>query len=405
MTPEQMKQMQLMNSPGFRASVQARPASNTPPTAPQMQPAPQPMQQQQAPEQGLLSRMGTGINNFRQDPEKMARLTMGLNSMRLNPDQGIAASAANTIQQSQERRQNTMDAAGTIKFLQGRSQTDPMAAQALAAIQANPSMVKDIMGAYLSGQFKSPHMNKNIGSVQTAQEDMPAYDIKAGDQFTYEHDPNANGGFKLIKLGGRGITEADKNKNELAQQKVEWDMAQGLKKGDEVFNKFNIIDQQIRNFQRAGELVSEGAKTGFIQKFLPSTSAATTELRTIARTMGIDIINSATFGALSATELNLALETAFDQNLTGDALVKYIQDKIAAQTKLRNALMPEVQMLLGGSGLKAYADYKMDNSKRHGAAQNALSQIQKTNPTLTAEEWKGYNLEEREGIMRSEGLL
>ena len=404
MTPEQMKQMQLMNSPGFRAAVQARPASNTPPTAPQMQPAPQPMQQQ-APEQGLLSRMGTGINNFRQDPEKMARLTMGLNSMRLNPDQGIAASAANTIQQSQERRQNTMDAAGTIKFLQGRSQTDPMAAQALAAIQANPSMVKDIMGAYLSGQFKSPHMNKNIGSVQTAQEDMPAYDIKAGDQFTYEHDPNANGGFKLIKLGGRGITEADKNKNELAQQKVEWDMAQGLKKGDEVFNKFNIIDQQIRNFQRAGELVSEGAKTGFIQKFLPSTSAATTELRTIARTMGIDIINSATFGALSATELNLALETAFDQNLTGDALVKYIQDKIAAQTKLRNALMPEVQMLLGGSGLKAYADYKMDNSKRHGAAQNALSQIQKTNPTLTAEEWKGYNLEEREGIMRSEGLL
>ena len=403
MTPEQMKQMQLMNSPGFRASVQARPASNTPPTAPQMQPAPQPMQQ--APEQGLLARMGAGINNFRQDPEKMARLTMGLNSMRLNPDQGIAASAANTIQQSQERRQNTMDAAGTIKFLQGRSQTDPMAAQALAAIQANPSMVKDIMGAYLSGQFKSPHMNKNIGSVQTAQEDMPAYDIKAGDQFTYEHDPNANGGFKLIKLGGRGITEADKNKNELAQQKVEWDMAQGLKKGDEVFNKFNIIDQQIRNFQRAGELVSEGAKTGFIQKFLPSTSAATTELRTIARTMGIDIINSATFGALSATELNLALETAFDQNLTGDALVKYIQDKIAAQTKLRNALMPEVQMLLGGSGLKAYADYKMDNSKRHDAAQNALSQIQKNNPTLTAEEWKGYNLEQREGVMKDEGLL
>ena len=383
--------------------LQPYPAPQQPAPQPMQQPAPQPMQQ--APEQGLLSRMGAGINNFRQDPEKMARLTMGLNSMRLNPDQGIAASAANTIQQSQERRQNTMDAAGTIKFLQGRSQTDPMAAQALAAIQANPSMVKDIMGAYLSGQFKSPHMNKNIGSVQTAQEDMPAYDIKAGDQFTYEHDPNANGGFKLIKLGGRGITEADKNANELAQQKVEWDMAQGLKKGDEVFSKFNIIDQQIRNFQRAGELVSEGAKTGFIQKFLPSTSAATTELRTIARTMGIDIINSATFGALSATELNLALETAFDQNLTGDALVKYIQDKIAAQTKLRNALMPEVQMLLGGSGLKAYADYKMDNSKRHGAAQNALSQIQKTNPTLTAEEWKGYNLEEREGIMRSEGLL
>ena len=359
---------------------------------------------------GLLSRLGTGINNLRNDPEKMARLTMGLNSMRLNPSQGIAKSAGNTIKLAQERKQNTMDATATMQFLQSRAATDPMAAQALAAIKANPSMVKDIMAAYLAGQFNSPHMSKNIGSIQTAQEDLVENGVvivKKGGQYTYNQNPNLATGkqYTIIPLSGSGITEAEKNENILAQQKAEFDMTQGLKKGDEVFAKFNLIDQQIRNFQRAGELVSEGAKTGFIQKFLPSTSAATTELRTIARTMGIDIINSATFGALSATELNLALETAFDQNLTGDALVEYIKNKIAAQTKLRNALMPEVQMLLGGSGLKAYADYKMDNSKRHDAAQNAFSQIQKNNPTLTAEEWRGYNLEERESVMRGEGLL
>ena len=172
-----------------------------------------------------------------------------------------------------------------------------------------------------------------------------------------------------------------------------------------VFRQFNVIDRQIQDFRRIGQLVDEGAKTGFIQKFIPSTDAATTELRQIANKMGIDIINSATFGALSATELRLALSTGFDQNLKGDELVSYIQRKIAAQTKLRNALMPEVQMLLGGSGLKAYADYKIENRKRHDAADGALSKLQKNIPDLTQSEWDSYNLETREAVMKDEGLL
>ena len=410
MTPEQMKQMQLMNSPGFRAAVQARPASNTPSSVPQMQPAPQmqqapPVQAQQQAPQGLLARMGAGIQNFRSDPERMARLQMGLNSMRLNPDQGIAASAANTIQQSQERRTAGLDANKTVALLRSKGHI-----QLADMVAANPSMAKEALKALTTRQMGTDFSSKNIGSIQTAQEDIlenGVVIVKKGGQYTYNQNPNAVTGeqYTIVPLAGSGLTDVAQNDMILAQKKAEWDMTQGLKKGDEVFSKFNIIDQQIRNFQRAGELVSEGAKTGFIQKFLPSTSAATTELRQIANTMGIDIINSATFGALSATELRLALETGFDQNLSGDALVEYIQNKIAAQTKLRNALMPEVQMLLGGSGLKAYADYKMDNSKRHDAAQNALSQIQKNNPTLTAEEWKGYNLEQREGVMKDEGLL
>tara|TARA_B110001469_G_scaffold72661_1_gene68987 strand:- start:242 stop:1474 length:1233 start_codon:yes stop_codon:yes gene_type:complete len=410
MTPEQMKQMQLMNSPGFRAAVQARPASNTPSSVPQMQPAPQmqqapPVQAQQQAPQGLLARMGAGIQNFRSDPERMARLQMGLNSMRLNPDQGIAASAANTIQQSQERRTAGLDANKTVALLRSKGHI-----QLADMVAANPSMAKEALKALTTRQMGTDFSSKNIGSIQTAQEDIlenGVVIVKKGGQYTYNQNPNAVTGeqYTIVPLAGSGLTDAAQNDMILAQQKAEWDMTQGLKKGDEVFSQFNIIDQQIQSFQRAGELVSEGAKTGFIQKFLPSTSAATTELRQIANTMGIDIINSATFGALSATELRLALETGFDQNLSGDALVEYIQNKIAAQTKLRNALMPEVQMLLGGSGLKAYADYKIENSKRHDAAQNAFSQIQQNNPSLTAEEWRGYNLEEREAVMRDGGLL
>ena len=357
---------------------------------------------------GLLSRIGTGFQNLRADPVRMAKLQMGFNSMRLNPDAGIAASAADTIKMGETRRLDGLDANATMAYL-AQQKGNPMAQAALSAIQANPSMTKDILSAFLTNQFKPQHMNKNIGSIQIAEEDIVENGViivKKRGKFTYNLNPNSTGNqYTIIPLSGTGLTEGDKNKNLIIQQQVEFDMSQGQKKGEEVFTQFNLIDDQIQDFRRIGELVDDGAKTGFIQKYLPSTKAATTELRAIANKMGIDIINSATFGALSATELNLALSVAFDQNLTGDALVEYIQDKIAAQTKLRNALMPEVQMLLGGSGLKAYADYKMDNSKRHDAAQNALSQIQKNNPTLTAEEWKGYNLEQREGVMKDEGLL
>jgi len=368
------------------------------------------VQQKEEEKMGLLDRLGKGIQTMRADPERMARLQMGFNSMRLNPDQGIAASAANTIKMAQQKRQLNTDATATMKFLESRAATDPMAAQALGAIKANPSMVKDIMGAYLSGQFKSPHMNKNIGSIQTAEEDIVengAVVVKKGGQYTYNLNPNSATGeqYNLVPLSGSGITEADKNKNMLTQQKAEWDMTQGLKKGEEVFKQFSLIDRQIEDFKRVGQLVDEKAKTGFIRKFLPSTDAATSELRNITNKMGIDIINSATFGALSATELRLALETGFDSNLSGDQLVEYIQNKIAAQTKLRNALMPEIQMLLGGSGLKAYADYKIDNRKRHDAAQDAFSALKQLNPSLTALEYRDYNLEEREGLMRDGGLL
>ena len=362
-------------------------------------------------EMGLLDRLGAGITKFKNDPEKMARLTMGLNSMRLNPDQGMAATAANTIQQAQERRQNTANAAGTIKFLQGRGSSDPMAAQALAAIQANPGMVKDIMGAYLSGQFKSPHMNKNIGSIQIAQEDIVQNGeiiVKKGGQYTYSLNPNAKTAqdqYKLVALAGSGLTTQQSSDIENAAEIQRHDIDRGLKKGEEVFAQFNLIDRQIQDFQRVGELVDDGAKTGFIRKYLPSTDAATSELRNITNKMGIDIINSATFGALSATELRLALETGFDANLKGDALIEYIQNKIAAQTKLRNALMPEIQMLLGGSGLKAYANYKIENRKRHDAAQDAFSELKKINPSLTALEYRDFNLEERETLMREAGLL
>lgn len=355
---------------------------------PQMSPLiPASQQPQRAPEApkppGFLSRLGTSLK----DPTTLAGLSAAFDSMTLNPNQALQQRASDMM----AVRSATKQANKTVQYLRAQGRDD------LAdLVESNPTMAAEVLKG-LATSKAGGFMRKTVGGVQIDQE--------TGQMFTVEQNPNGGAITRKDIPGAFGPTEAEKNAALMEQTQAGIDMTKGYQKGEEVFRQFNVIDRQIQDFRRIGQLVDEGAKTGFIQKFIPSTDAATTELRQIANKMGIDIINSATFGALSATELRLALSTGFDQNLKGDELVSYIQRKIAAQTKLRNALMPEVQMLLGGSGLKAYADYKIENRKRHDAADGALSKLQKNIPDLTQSEWDSYNLETREAVMEDEGLL
>ena len=181
--------------------LQPYPAPQQPAPQPMQQPAPQPMQQ--APEQGLLARMGTGINNFRQDPEKMARLTMGLNSMRLNPDQGIAASAANTIQTAQEQRRLQGNANSSIKMLQAAADKgDKLAKTTLQAIQANPSDYMAYINAYAKESIKLRKQVKQLSGKELNElSGSGVYDDQAMYNVT-----NGPEGQQVSKIGGGGTT-------------------------------------------------------------------------------------------------------------------------------------------------------------------------------------------------------
>tara|TARA_B110000858_G_scaffold151304_2_gene172273 strand:+ start:381 stop:1613 length:1233 start_codon:yes stop_codon:yes gene_type:complete len=175
------------------------------------------------PPPGLLSRMGTGINNFRQDPEKMARLTMGLNSMRLNPDQGIAASAAQTIQTAQEDKRLDKRANATIKTLQTAAKSgDALAKATLEAIQANPSEYLAYFNAYAKEKIKGRSAIKQMSGGQlNAMPGGGAYDPAAMYNVTED-----SSGTKISKIGGGGTTV---NNNAASG------MAPGLKKLDEAY--------------------------------------------------------------------------------------------------------------------------------------------------------------------------
>jgi len=116
-------------------------------------------------EPGLLSRIGTGFQNLRADPVRMAKLQMGFNSMRLNPDAGIAASAADTIKMGQTRSMLKADANVTVQRLRAMGRND------LAdMVEANPESAKEIIAAITAQGIKMGGPTETMRTrIQTAQ--------------------------------------------------------------------------------------------------------------------------------------------------------------------------------------------------------------------------------------------
>jgi hypothetical protein len=153
LTPEQIRQAQMIAAmTNQQMSPQApQQAPQMPQQTPQMpQQAPQ-MPQQAPQQQGLLSRLGSGISNYLSDPENRARLAAGFNTMRLNPDPNIAAMAQSRIESSQQQKLLKSQANKTAAVLRAQGQ-----AELADMIEQNPEMALDITKAFYANQFKSP---------------------------------------------------------------------------------------------------------------------------------------------------------------------------------------------------------------------------------------------------------
>ena len=165
-----------------------------------------------------------------------------------------------------------------------------------------------------------------------------------------------NGTTKVISPQGEALTgqaraDAIKASEEFGAT-VQQDRAQGRGLGDlsakqvgQAFAEVGKIKKNIGNIDDAIKAIDAGANTGVIASKLPNISAASVQLANIRNTLGLDVIGSVTFGALSEGELNLALDTALPTNLAPKDLRKYLVDKKTAQTKLAGYLTEQATYL------------------------------------------------------------
>ena len=302
----------------------------------------QTMPEQPMPEQpqGLLGRIGAGIKRSVQDPNFMDRLTIGLGGMTMRPNTNLMSLAQNRINQRQKLGMLNATAKSVVAKLRSEGK-DQMADM----IEQNPSMASVYLNEIIKSQLR-PELKKDTSPLQ--------YDDFTGQAFYVQI--GQDGKPKRINVEGAVAETPDVvAKRETTQKLTEYDVKRAQDMAADVFDQSKTIDSTMSKLYRIKDLViKDGARTGIINQYLPSFDAATAELRGLASSLGIDIINSATFGALSEKELTLALSTGFDQSLQGQELVDYIESKLAAQTKLRNQLLDDAKLLSSGIGYQEY---------------------------------------------------
>ena len=135
--------------------------------------------------------------------ENMIRLAMGFNSMRLNPDAALTASLAAELKDVRATRKVSETANKTVARL--RAIGTPEAIKAANLIEANPTMAKEIFGAYSKQSFEGAEKTvkgesdlRKEFTGQAAVKDFAKQSSAFGRVVASAQDPSAAGDLALI---------------------------------------------------------------------------------------------------------------------------------------------------------------------------------------------------------------
>ena len=297
-----------------------------------------------------------------------------------------ALKAANDIRNSMPNESKTADVTKSIQWLNDNDMQD------LAAIlTANPSMVSDVMKAAMK--------DKGLGDTQFTISTSQVYvDQDNGQQYVIQTDPNKEPGERVTRVNIEDAfapTKEEILKLEAKQELLKNDKKKSLDAARDAFEKADNLRFQINDFERALRASEKGAVSGVIGKYLPAFNAQTGILNSISNTLGISVINMATFGALSEREMAMAMRTNIDMSLPPAKLREMIIEQMNARSKLMNELYAAARRLSYGEVtyseyITEVADQQIEASKY---TYNKLTEVERGK--VTADQWLDLNLEQR----------
>ena len=255
-----------------------------------------------------------------------------------------------------EARQLLVDRVGKIEQLGGNSTGTTRLLDivdkgntGLATTIVNQELEK----AYMIGLLERPPANKGE-AVQSAS-------VVGSGSNTATIITMKNGEQRVINASGQELSGDERSKalamaagSTVSQRasiaKGEANASKSVAQSQAMFEKLGDIAVNISNYTEAIRLVEvDGADTGPIMRLLPDINANAVKLSNVRKRLGLDVVGSVTFGALSESELDLALSTGMPDNLKPRALVQWLKDKKAAQQKLSDN-MTEAAIYLGRDG-------------------------------------------------------
>lgn len=167
------------------------------------------------------------------------------------------------------------------------------------------------------------------GSVLSGQAAQTAVDAALASEATMR------GANSAAATAGKLTTEADLGTQAEAAKAAG---AQAIAKSGEAFDSLNKAKANIANVNTAIDALDRGANAGAIAKYFPNVTEASASLENAMNRLGLDVIGAVTFGALSESEMKLAMETAVPRNLNEADLRQWLVAKKEAQVKAADAL-------------------------------------------------------------------
>ena len=337
------------------------------------------------PEKTLMQKLGAGLKDRFTDPTFYAGLASAFNQVGSNPSAAMQQRYSMMLEADRQREQGNQ----TVAFLRSKNQ-DKLA----DAIEANPSMAADIMKQYTAGQVPTAYSKKAVGSVQQ--------DPITGQKYIINYDANTGVAKRQNLEGAMGMTAAEK-------MLLEQQQAATLRDEEKAFEASSEMSQGISGTREMmGTMIDmrrlldgqDEVRLGFFNNLAPTTRAATARFESMANKLGIQVINSATFGALSEKELKLALDTAVPRDLGAAEMREFLDSKIAAQEKLLTELMRKQDDLNSLGSFKAFQTKENELMRENLKASRSYP---KDDPLMTQSIWRSMSPnQQKEYLKRGE---
>ena len=302
-------------------------------------------------EEGAEGEAGQRFYNRQSFGDTMAALAPALGRMGV---MGLDVPAQAMADRRFAKRDQEQKASKTIEAL-SRMNT-PQAKQALEYLSAGGdpvSALKIAFGSTDNGVQSSSALRDRSGVVLTMRDGSIVVKTAGGETISGDaalkfvrdsQEAYAKSEQSIYGARRTGTNEADIETGGTAAAAIEAGKAT-IKRGFEVYDKVNQTGASISTINSAIDAIDSGAKSGPVYNMLPKFDESSAALNSVMNQMGLDVISSVTFGALSAGEMNLAMETAVPRNLDPQELRSYLVKKRDAQMKARDALMAAARYL------------------------------------------------------------
>ena len=200
--------------------------------------------------------------------------------------------------------------------------------------------------------------NSSKANKQFAPETSPPkVDPETGQIFYTVFDKNTQEASRVDIPGAMAQTPEEVQSGVVSVDTQKQLAKQSIAASTKAFEQLPQVKKSISNIDSAISAIKSGANTGKIAQYLPSVTEASLNLDNIAGQMGLDVISSVTFGALSESELKFAVDTALPRGLEGPALKSWLERKKASQQKLARELQKMAIFLGKGGDGHTVADY------------------------------------------------